>query len=139
MTRSRILLALLVLLIAIGPAFSQSGTAHGILITITPPSPIGGSGVIQGYYLFRCPNTCSASSSTGWVSVGALIPAASQGGVTTYLDPAAGLSANTTYQYEAVTVDSNGDQSAYMPTPFVIAVTAIPTNPGSPSCSGKVQ
>jgi hypothetical protein len=131
----------LVLLIAVlvWPVRAQNGTPHGINITITPPATIGGSGVIQGYYLFRCPNTCTATSMTGWVSVGALITAASQTAPTSYLDPAAGLSANTTYQYEAETVDSNGNDSTFMPTPVTIAVTNFPTNPNAPSCAAKVQ
>jgi hypothetical protein len=115
-------------------AWGQTGTPHGILWTITPPNPVGGTGTIQGYYLF----TCAGANCTNYVSVGALIPAASQTGPTTYQQPASGLNTNTTYEGVAVTVDSNGNQSAYSPVATVV-VGSFPTNPGPPGCQGKVQ
>src|SRR6266851_4909090 len=105
--RKLILTFLLALLLAAG-ADSQNGSPHGILTTWIPPSPVGGSGVIQGYNLFRCVGSCTLTS-TGWVSVTGLIPATQ----TSFLDPAAGLNVNTTYSYAVGTVDSNGNQSGW--------------------------
>jgi hypothetical protein len=140
MKSGKFLFLLLLLAIVFGPVVvqAQQGTPHGITVAITPPSPIGGSGTIQGYYLFRCPGTCTVSNATGWVAVGALIPAASQTAATSYLDPSAGLSTNTTWQYVAETVDSNGNFSAYSALTSAV-VTTFPANPNSPSCNSKVQ
>ena len=125
-------LAPMVFLLLFWPVLAQ--TPHGVLVKITPPNPIGGSGTIQGYYLFRC----AGAGCTNYVSVGALIPATSQTAATNYLDPASGLSASTTYEYVAETVDSNGNYSGYSPQATAV-VGSFPTNPGAPSCSASVQ
>ena len=102
----------------------------GINLTWTAPSPVGGSGVIQGYYLFRCSGTCVAGTGT-WTSVGGLLPATP----TSYTDLAAGLTGNTTYSYGVVTVDSNGSQSAYSN----VATVLYPGNPNAPTgCNATV-
>src|SRR5271157_842332 len=87
---------------------AQTGTAHGNVSAWKDPSPVGGSGTIQGYYLLRCIGTvatCTATSGT-WTSVGGLITKDSATNCTLpsgysacYLDPAAGLAVNTIYMY----------------------------------------
>lgn len=123
---------------------AQNGTPHGILTYWSAPSPVGGTGTIQGYYEFRCPGTCTASS-TGWVAVSAILPPTSSGctvpsgSANCYLDPSSGLSNSTTYSYAVLTVDSSGSESAYGNT-FSVSVTTFPTNPNPPTgCGGKVQ
>jgi hypothetical protein len=134
MRPGKLTLLVLTLLLAVGFAPAQTGTPHGILVTWNAPSPVGGSGTIQGYYLFRCAGvTVTASCAT---SVGALLPAVP----TSYLDPASGLSTNTTYSYVAVTVDSNGNQSAYSGMTSTVVGNSFPSNPNPPGgCNSKVQ
>jgi hypothetical protein len=123
---------------------AQSGTAHGIATSWAAPNPVGGSGTIQGYYLFRCVGTCTTGSM--WTAVDGLIaPTASAnctvplGSSACYLDPAAGLNANTTYSYAVETVDSNGNVAAYSNI-STVAVTTFPINPNPPTgCFSKVQ
>jgi len=130
----KISLALLALGLVLGSALAQNGTPHGIKTSWTAPSPVGGGGIIQGYYLFRCTGTCTLTST--WTAVGALLPPTP----TSYLDPASGLSVNTTYSYAAVTVDSNGNQSGFSPIATVAVGASFPPNPNPPSgCSSTVQ
>jgi len=129
---SKVILFTFAALIIITGTWAQ--TSHGILLKWTAPSPVGGSGTIQGYYLFRCPGTCVAGTGS-WTSVDGLLPATP----TQYLDPASGLANNTTYSYGAVTVDSAGSQSAYSNI-ATVSVTTFPTNPNPPSgCTAAVQ
>lgn len=131
MKRKLLFLALLAALVV--PSYGQNGTPHGIKVVWNAPAPVGGSGTIQGYFLFRCVGTCAATST--WVSVGAILPPTQ----TNFLDPAAGLTNNTTYSYAVLTVDSGGSQSAYSNIAPVSVVT-FPTNPGAPTgCSASVQ
>lgn len=129
----RRLLFIALLAVLVLPSRAQNGTPHGIKVTWNAPSPVGGSGVIQGYTLFRCVGTCTLTST--WVAVGPILPATP----TSYLDPASGLSNNTTYSYAVLTVDSAGSQSAFSNV-APISVVTFPTNPGGPTgCSASVQ
>ena len=133
MLRKLIFISLLAVLVL--PVFGQTGSPHGIAVSWTAPSPVGGSGTIQGYFLFRCVGTCAVTS-TSWISVGAMLPATS----TNYLDPASGLNTSTTYSYAVLTVDSNGNQSGFSNISPVSVGASFPTNPGPPTgCQSKVQ
>ena len=133
---SRLSLFSLAFLILALSVFPQTGTPHGVNLTWAAPSPVGGSGTIQGYIPFRCPGSCTASSS-GWIALTSGVVTG-----TTYLDSATGTGApqpNTTYSYAVLTVDSNGNQSAFS-TVALVPIGSFPTNPNPPSgCSGKVQ
>lgn len=118
---------------------NPSGTPHGIFTKWNAPSPVGGSGTIQGYYLFRCIGTLSSCTLTSgtWVSVGSLLPATP----TNYLDPASGLAVSTSYVYAVATVDSAGNQSSWnlAAAPAVVG-SSFPSNPNPPGgCNSTVQ
>jgi DNA-binding CsgD family transcriptional regulator len=130
--KGKISFTVLVLLLVFGGVLAQ--TPHGIKTVWVAPSPVGGSGTIQGYYLFRCTGTCVAGAGT-WTSVDGLLPATPA----SYLDPSSGLSNSTTYSYAVLTVDSNGSQSAYSNI-STVAVTTFPTSPNPPTgCNSTVQ
>ena len=124
-------LALLSVVLAVAfatPAYGQAGTQHGEKLTWQAPSPVGGSGTLAGYNAYRCPGTCTTSS-TGWTKLTpSVVP------TTTYLDPAAGLTLGNTYSYAVTSVDSVGSESAFS---NIVTVTApsggFPTNPGTAS------
>jgi hypothetical protein len=109
----------LVLILLVGLAYGQAGSQHGILVTGTAPTTIGGSGTLAGYNFYRCVGTCTSASS--WTLVN---PAP----VTTpsLLDQST-LVSGTVYSYAIITVDSAGNQSAYS---NIATVTDTPiTNP----------
>lgn len=146
MRRFALLVALFALCFAV-VSDAQNGTPHGIASMWNAPVPVGGSGAIQGYYLFRCvgtATTCTLTTGT-WSSVGGLLPAnvltgANCTGFTNcYLDPASGLTVNTSYMYAVATVDSNGDESSWDldTTPAVVGAT-FPSNPSSPTGAKSV-
>ena len=136
--RSKLLLSLFCLALLAVASFPQAGTPHGIDTVWSAPTPVGGSGVIQGYFLFRCvgDSTVCTATSTNWTAVGAMLPATP----TAYHDPASGLNTNTTYSYAVLTVDSNGNQSAYSNLASAAVGASFPTNPGPPTgCKSKVN
>jgi hypothetical protein len=125
----RLLTALLWLAVLVGVAFPQNGTQHGVLVSWT-----ASASTVQGYYVFRCPGSCTVSS-TGWVNVTSGLVTG-----TNYLDPSSGLTVNTSYSYAALAVDANGNQSSFSNVATVTIPSAFPTNPGPPlGCNAKVQ
>lgn len=129
----RLLFAVLLALVIVIGSDAQNGSPHGIATTWSAPSPVGGSGTIQGYQVFRCNGTCTVSSS-GWVAVSGV-----QAG-TSFLDPASGLNVNTTYSYAVLTVDSLGNESAFSNVSTVAVGASFPSNPNAPVNNGsKVQ
>ena len=132
-------LAIVLLLFGFPPRLAAqtptpTGTAHGNMVTWNAPSPAGGSGIIQGYYLFRCLGTCTLSST--WTNVGGLLTG------TSYLDSNIGTNApqlNTTYSYAVLVVDSNGAQSGFSNIAGVTVGSAWLSNPnGATGCNAKV-
>lgn len=112
-----------------------SGTPHGILLSFTPGTQGSDTNALAGVDVFRCAGTCTASSN--WGSSLNATPVAGS----TYLDPAAGLTAGSTYSYYISEVDTAGNQSA----PSNIATVAVPStgfpaNPNAPTgAAGAVQ
>jgi hypothetical protein len=104
-------------------AQAPAGTAHSVTLAWQAPSPVGGSGTISGYNVYR---------SVGWV--GTMPAAMSYAKVNTALNAGltytdASVSAGTTYNHCVTTVDSLGEES----TCSVPATATVPSNPNAPS------
>ena|SRR5271166_5875226 len=101
-------------------------TPHGIKLTWAAPSPIGGSGTLASYNIYRCPSTCTLTTGAFTLVTGQIssVP-------TTYLDSASGLTSGSTYTYAVTSVDSAGNESVYSPL-AVVVFTAI-VNPNAPA------
>jgi hypothetical protein len=128
------LFRLFVLLLAVSsPLLAQNGTPHGVSVTFSAPSPIGGSGTIAGYNIYQCLGTCTATST--WVKVDTSLDL-----TTAYLVPLNGLTLGATYSYAATTVDSNGNESVFSNIATVTLPATAPTNPNAPTGAvAKVQ
>jgi hypothetical protein len=128
--KSKILLAIFALSLVFGPQLvAQNGTPHGVFLTWN-----ASAGTVQGYYVFRCPGTCTTSS-TGWKNI-------TTGLVndTSYVDPAAGLTLSSTYSYAVLAVDLSGNQSSFSNISPAVIPASFPTNPAPPTgCNTKVQ
>ncbi len=94
-----------------------AGTPHSVTLAWQAPSPVGGSGIISGYNVYRSP----ASAAT-YVKLNTALTAG-----LTYTD--ATVSAGASYTYCLTTVDSLGEESACS----VPATTNVPSNPNAPS------
>lgn len=106
---------------------AQAPSQHGILVSWTASTTPSVS-----YVVFRCTGTCTASST--WT---ALCTGSCTSG-TSYLDPASGLTAGTTYSYEADAVDANGNLSG--PSNIATIAATFPTNPAPPSgCNAQAK
>lgn len=125
--RKLLFFALLAALVLPSRVPAQSGTPHGNFGKWN-----ASTSTVQGYQVFRCLGTCTLTS-TGWTAVSAVIPGLS------FLDPAAGLTINTTYSYAVLAIDANGNQSSFSNI-STVSVLTFPTNPGAPTgCSFAVQ
>jgi hypothetical protein len=96
---------------------AQNGSSHSAVATWTAPSPVGGSGTIQGYNLYR-----SGVPATTFTR---LNPSVITG--TSFTDST--VVAGSSYTYAATTVDSAGNESVFS---NQVAAT-VPTNPSAPS------
>lgn len=93
-----------------------TGTAHKVTLTWQAPSPVGGSGTIAGYNVYRTPSGPPTYTKLNTSVVAGL----------TLVDTA--VTAGTGYGYCATTVDSVGTESA-----CTIPVNAnVPGNPNPP-------
>ena len=118
--RSMCALLLAAAFLAFGSARAQgvpAGTAHSVTLTWQAPSPVGGSGTISGYNVYRSP-----SSPTNYAKLNTALNAG-----LTYTD--ASVSAGTSYSYCVTTVDSLGEESVCS----VPATANVPSNPNAPS------
>jgi len=107
-------------LLVFGSARAQgvpAGTAHSVTLSWQAPSPVGGSGTISGYNVYRSP-----SSPTNYAKLNTSLNAG-----LTYTD--ASVSAGTSYSYCVTTVDSLGEESVCS----VPATANVPSNPNAPS------
>jgi fibronectin type 3 domain-containing protein len=114
-------------LLACGSARAQgapSGTAHSVTLTWTAPSPVGGSGTVSGYNVYRSP-----SSATNYAKLNTAVNAG-----LTYTD--ASVSAGTSYSYCVTTVDTLGEESVCSG-PATANVPANPNAPGAPTVTTK--
>jgi chitinase len=94
-----------------------TGTAHSVTLTWLAPSPVGGSGTISGYNIYRSPST-----PTNYTKLNTALTA-----VLTYTDTS--VSAGASYIYCVTTVDSLAQESACS----VPATANVPSNPNAPS------
>ena len=109
-----------VALLASGVARAQgvpAGTTHSVTLTWLAPSPVGGSGTISGYNVYRSPSSAAnyAKLSTT-LTVGL-----------TYTDGS--VAAGASYSYCVTAVDSSGEESACS----APATANVPSNPNAPS------
>ena len=113
-------LLLAVALFASGNTHAQgipSGTAHSVTLTWQAPSPVGGSGTVSGYNVYRSP-----SSTANYAKLNTAVNAG-----LTFTDSS--VSAGASYNYCVTTVDSLGEESACS----VPATANVPSNPNAPS------
>lgn len=94
------------------------GTLHSATISWTAPNPVGGSGTVSGYNVYRC----GGAGCTNFVKLNTAVVAAAN-----YTDSAVGQS--NIYVYSITTVDSAGTESAGS-TPLA---ATIPANPNAPT------
>jgi hypothetical protein len=116
------------LFVAAAQLFAQglpAGTPHSVTLGWTAPSPVGGTGTVSGYNIYRAlgaPAPTVAVSALTFTKINTALDA-----LLTYTD--AGVAAGATYSYCVTTVDSQGGESACSG-----ATTAVvPTNPNAPS------
>jgi fibronectin type 3 domain-containing protein len=101
-----------------------TGTPHQATITWTAPSPVGGSGTVSGYNIYRSPSTGTAN----YVKLNTTPIVGLTSTDTT-------VTAGTSYNYCVSTVDSLSEESACS-TPVL---ATIPTNPNAPSVTVTVK
>jgi len=94
-----------------------AGTAHSVTLAWQAPSPVGGSGTISGYNVYRSP-----SSPTNYAKLNTTLNAG-----LTYTDVS--VSAGASYSYCVTTVDSLGEESVCS----APATANVPANPNAPS------
>lgn len=100
-----------------GAQGAPAGTPHSVTLAWQAPSPVGGSGTISGYNVYRSP-----SSPTNYAKVNTSLNAG-----LTYTDTS--VAAGTSYSYCVTTVDSLGEESVCS----VPATANVPANPNAPS------
>lgn len=106
--------------LAAGHARAQgvpAGSAHSVTLTWQAPSPVGGSGTVSGYNVYRSP-----SSTANYAKLNTAVNAG-----LTFTDSS--VSAGASYNYCVTTVDSLGEESACS----VPATANVPSNPNAPS------
>jgi len=94
-----------------------TGTPHSVTLTWTAPSPVGGSGTISGYNVYR-----SAANAAVYMKLNTALNAG-----LTYTDTS--VAAGVSYSYCVTTVDTLNEESACS-TP---ATANVPANPNAPS------
>jgi fibronectin type 3 domain-containing protein len=106
--------------LALGSARAQgvpAGTTHSVTVTWLAPSPVGGSGTISGYNVYRSPSsTANYAKLNTVVSVGLIFTDSS-------------VSAGASYNYCVTTVDSLSEESICS----APATANVPANPNAPS------
>jgi fibronectin type 3 domain-containing protein len=99
-----------------------SGTPHSVTLAWTAPSPVGGSGTVSGYNIYRAAGAAGAAATLTFTKINTAL----NSGVT-FTD--AGVAAGAAYSYCVTTVDSLGGESACSG----VATANVPTNPNAPS------
>ena len=94
------------------------GTAHSVTLTWQAPSPVGGSGTIGGYNVYR--TLAGAAANYAKVNSALIVGL-------TFTDTS--VSAGTSYNYCATTVDSLNEESVCS----APATANVPSNPNAPS------
>lgn len=94
-----------------------AGTPHSVTLSWQAPSPVGGSGTISGYNVYR-----SLPSPATYAKLNTALNAG-----LTYTDTT--VTAGAIYNYCVTTVDSLGEESACS----APATANVPSNPNAPS------
>jgi fibronectin type 3 domain-containing protein len=120
---SRVVCALLLTFTFIASARAAAqgippGTAHSVTLAWQAPSPVGGSGTISGYNIYRSPTSAALSYTKLNTALNAGL---------TYTDTS--VSAGASYTYCVTTVDSLAEESACS----APATANVPSNPNAPS------
>lgn len=126
-----ILLATL-LVASSGMLHAQQATQHGIALSWNAVTKDVNGNTITGvsYLLWR------ATASSGPFTQITASPITA----TTYLDPAAGLAASTTYYYEVQAQSAGLDSAPSTATAVAVPSSGFPSNPSAPSApTGTVQ
>jgi fibronectin type 3 domain-containing protein len=113
-------LLLAVVFLASASAHAQgipAGTTHSVTLTWQAPSPVGGSGTISGYNVYRSPLSTATYAKLNTAIVAGLI----------FTDGS--VSAGASYTYCVTTVDSLGEESLCS----APATANVPSNPNAPS------
>ena len=118
----RVAFGLLLALVFLAPANAQpqgipAGTAHSVTLTWQAPSPVGGSGTISGYNVYRSPSSTATYTKLNTALAAGL----------TFTDSS--VSAGASYTYCVTTVDSLGEESVCS----APATANVPSNPNAPS------
>jgi fibronectin type 3 domain-containing protein len=118
----RVVYRLLLTVVFVAPAGAHpqgipAGTAHSVTLTWQAPSPVGGSGTISGYNVYRSP-----SSTATYAKLNTALAAGP-----TFTDSS--VSAGASYTYCVTTVDSLGEESVCS----APATANVPSNPNAPS------
>jgi len=100
------------------PQGIPAGTAHSVTLAWQAPSPVGGSGTISGYNVYRSPTSAALSYTELNTALNAGL---------TYTDSS--VSAGASYTYCVTTVDSLGEESVCS----APATANVPSNPNAPS------
>jgi fibronectin type 3 domain-containing protein len=109
-----------VVFLALASAHAQgipAGTTHSVTLAWQAPSPVGGSGTISGYNVYRAPSSTATYSKLTSAPAAGLI----------FTDSS--VSAGASYNYCVTTVDSLGEESVCS----APATANVPSNPNAPS------
>ena len=90
---------------------------HSVTVTWQAPSPVGGSGTVSGYNLYRSPSTTASYAKVNTSPTAGL----------TFADSS--VTAGASYNYCVTTVDTLGEESACS----APATANVPSNPNAPS------
>lgn len=129
---AKVILLMAVLAFAAGAAHAQQATQHGIALKWNAVTQDVNGGTISGvtYLVWR------ATASAGTFTQITASPIAA----TTYLDPAAGLAAGTTYYYEVQAQSAGLDSTPSTATAVAVPSAGFPANPAQPAApTGTVQ
>jgi Fibronectin type III domain len=119
-----VLLGIAVLCATTRAQSAPAGTAHSVTLAWQAPSPVGGSGTVSGYNIYRSP-----ASATNWIKINAALNAG-----LTFTDTS--VAPGVSYTYCVSTVDSLGEESVCSG-PATANVPANPNAPGAPVVTVK--
>jgi fibronectin type 3 domain-containing protein len=117
---SRVVFGSLLAVVFLASASAQgipAGMTHSVTLTWQAPSPVGGSGTISGYNVYRSPLSTATYAKLNTAIVAGL----------TFTDGS--VSAGASYTYCVTTVDSLGEESLCS----APATANVPSNPNAPS------
>jgi len=111
----------------VGAQGLPTGTAHSVTLAWTAPSPVGGSGTVSGYNIYRGPANTAVSVGGGTATVTYAKVNTTLAAGLTYTDTT--VVAGSVYSYCVTTVDTLGEESACS----AASAATVPSNPNAPS------